>query len=501
MHRLFARLGVNRREHVSVARDFSFSGANAVSLVLLLSTSLLLRRYLGPYLAGIWVALELLPTYVGTYGHLGTLTAAERELPFLLGARRDAEFDRLKDTLFWLTHGVGLVLALGLVAAAFIQRPRIYRQTFAGLLIYAPILWAQLAATYYVVVYRARKRFAALSLRQVPLNMSKAVLLVAGAYAFGLAGVLTVELAGALALALVLHAGVREPFRRVFDTSLLPKLIADGAPIVAGVVAFEMLRGADQFVILSVMGPTLLGVYTLVWPVYSGLFYIPNVMSMVMYPRFQERYGATGDPRSLRRFVELQLDLLAETLLAGIAVLLILLPPAIGRWFPLYVDAIPPLRVMLIGTYFLCLTPPAGQLLLTVRKQVRALFISVPVTALAFGAAYAGSRYGLTGVAVGVSLTFFVEFVAVNAYALSHFCDAREIAWRIVRLAGTAVAVFAIAQAVERFVPAGPPAIAWFGGWRLLAIGLLAVPLLVRSGARIRALQAPVSVDNAGAGR
>ena len=98
-------------------------------------------------------------------------------------------------------------------------------------------------------------------------------------------------------------------------------------------------------------------------------------------------------------------------------------------------------------------------------------------------------------------MAFFVEFVAVNAYALSYFCTTREIVWRIVRLAGTAVAGFAIAQAVERFVPAGPPAIAWFGGWRLLAIGLLAVPLLVRSGARIRALQTPVSVDNAGAGR
>ena len=166
MNRLFARLGVHRREHVSVARDFSFSSANSVSLVLLLSTALLLRRYLGPYLTGIWVGLELLPTYVGTYGHLGALTAAERELPFLLGAQREDEFERLKHTLFWFAHGVGLLLALGLVAAAFVRRPHVNAQTFDGLLLYAPILWAQLAATYYVVLYRARKRFGALSLRQ-----------------------------------------------------------------------------------------------------------------------------------------------------------------------------------------------------------------------------------------------------------------------------------------------------------------------------------------------
>src|SRR5205814_4943172 len=142
---------------------------------------------------------------------------------------------------------------------------------------------------------------------------------------------------------------------------------------------------------------------------------------MVMYPRFQERYAATGDARSLRRFVELPLDLLADTLLAAIAVLQVVLPPAIVRWFPAYAETIPPLRVMLVGTYFLCLTPPAGQLLLTVRKQMNALVIGVPIMALSVGAAYVGAQSGLVGVAAGVSMAFFLEFAAINAYALSHF--------------------------------------------------------------------------------
>ena len=499
MHRFFARLGVHRREHVSVARDFSFSSANSVSLVLLLSTGLLLRRYLGPYLTGIWVGLELLPTYVGTYGHLGALTAAERELPFLLGARRDRDFDRLKDTLFWFVHGVGLLLALGLVAAALIRRPHVRAQTFHGMLLYAPILWAQLAATYYVILYRARKRFGALSLRQGTTNTVKAVLLVGGAYLFGLPGVLVVELGGALLLAAVLHLGLRERFAAVFDPSLIPALVADGVPMVAGVIAFESMRGADQFVILATMGPTLLGVYSLTSIICNGIFYIPNVLSMVMYPRFQERYGATADPLSLRRFVELPLDVLAETLLAAIAVLLIALPPMLTVWFPQYVGGIPALRVMLVGTYFLCLTPPAGQLLLTLRKQVRALFIVVPATALAFAAAYAGSRYGLAGVAGGVSIVCFAEFAAVNAYAFSHFCGAAEIAGRLARLSGTAAAVFLATAAIDRLVPAGPPAVAWFGGWKLLAISLIALPLLLRAWRRVRTIQSPDSVDNANA--
>ena len=158
------------------------------------------------------------------------------------------------------------------------------------------------------------------------------------------------------------------------------------------------------------------------------------------------------------------------------------------------------MRILLVGTYFLCLTPPASQLLLTVRKQMHALFISVPGVALGFGAALIGSRYGLSGVAIGVSLVFFAEFVAVNAYAFSHFCGARDIVVLIGRITLTAAVLVLVALAVESFVPAGPPLVAWFGGWRVLVISLAVLPLLVRSARRIRAIQIPDSVDIAGGG-
>jgi len=491
VNRLLARFGVRHDEHVSVARDFTYSGLNSVSLILLLSTALVLRRYLGPYLTGIWTGLELLPTYVGTYGHFGALTAAERELPFLLGARRERDFDALRHTLFWFVHGTGLILALALAVAAFAVRSRVSEQTFAGMLLYAPILWAQLAATYSVVLYRARKRFGELSARQGGSNLLKAVLLVSGAYWFGLPGVLAVELVAALLLAGVLHAGLREPFARVFDRSLLPPLIAAGVPMVAGAVAFETLRGADQMVILARLGPTNLGVYSLTSIICSGIFYVPNVLSTVMYPRFQERFATTDSVHSLRRFVEVQLLVLADVLLAAIAILVVALPPAIAAFFPKFVDTVPPLRVLLIGTYFLCLTPPAAQFLLTIHKQVRALCIGVPAMLLALGAAYVGADYGLAGVATGVSIACLAEFVAINAYAFSHFADLQSIASRLAGIVATAAIVGAAIAAIDRFVPPGPPAIAVIGGWRLAAAGLLTLPLLVRAGRRIQSSGGP----------
>jgi len=499
VNRFLRRLGVHRREHQSVARDFSiYSTVNIVSLVLLNGTTFWLLRLLGPDLAGVWSALDLLPGYT-TYAHLGVLNAAERDLPYLIGSGRLRDFDALRDTLHWLTHAVGALLSVMVVAGAFAFRSRLRNETFIGLLIFAPCVWAQLVVTYYFVLYRARQRFVALSRRQGVANILKALALLSGGALFGLYGVLVAEVFSIALLAFLLYLGFDEAFSRTFERERIRTLISEGTPMLAGAVAFETLRpcgttGADQMVILATLGATSLGVYRVTSIVCQGLYYPLNALSTVMYPRFQQRYGETQTTASLRRFVELQLHVLADVMLAAIAVLWVALPPAIAAFFPKYVDTIAPLRVMLIATYFVGLAAPAGQLLLTVHKQLPALFVAVPATALAFAGGYIGSRAGLPGVAAGIAVACVAEFAALNAYALSHLIDARAIAVSLAKICATAAAVVAAAVAIDRFVPVGP-FIAFAGGWRLLAACAVAAPLVLRAVGQIQALQPSEAVD------
>jgi O-antigen/teichoic acid export membrane protein len=305
------------------------------------------------------------------------------------------------------------------------------------------------------------------------------VLTVAGGYAFGIYGVFAALLTASIIQLLLFHHGLAERFERRFDLALLGPLLVDGMPMLAGAVAFETIRNADRIVIGSVLGFTALGVYSVTQIVCQGIYYLPNALSTVMFPRFQARYGET---------------------LAAISVLLVALPPAIRAFLPAFADTIPPLRVMLVGTYFLCLSPPAGQFLLTVRKQTPALFVALPATAVALGGAYLGAASGLVGVAAGVASACFVEFVGINVYALSHFADARSIAGQVLGIAATAALWIAATLLIERIVPEGPGVTSVIGGWRLLAVGLLAVPLLARAARRIRALQTPGPIDNLRAG-
>src|SRR5262249_10163693 len=260
--------------------------------------------------------------------------------------------------------------------------------------------------------------------------------------------------------------------------------------------------GADQTVILATLGKTSLGVYSIASIVCQGLYYLPNALAIVMYPRFQERYGQTQSTESLRRFVELQLHVLADVLLAAIAVLFVALPAAIRTFFPAdWSGAIAPLRVMLVATYFISLAPPGGQLLLTIRKQVPVLLLALPCTALGFVAAYAGAAYGLVGVATGIALACVVEFIAVNAYALSHFSSARAVAVEIGLLCATAAVWLGAAVVSEWLVPPGPWPASTLGGWPLVVIGVLSLPLVIRALRRIQAVQGgreSLSVERSG---
>src|SRR5262249_40202658 len=163
----------------------------------------------------------------------------------------------------WASHALGAALAIGLTVAAFALRARVERAFFVGMLIYAPLLWTQVVATYYLLLFRARQRFVELSSRQAIANLIKAALTGAGrdaarrgagGYAIGVYGVFAGLLAASVAQLALFHQALHEPFERRFEPRLVRPLLADGMPMLAGGVAFETIRNADRIVIGSVLG-------------------------------------------------------------------------------------------------------------------------------------------------------------------------------------------------------------------------------------------------------
>jgi O-antigen/teichoic acid export membrane protein len=451
--------GPRDRERERIARDFSvYSAVNLASVALLLATGLALRRHIGPTLAGIWTALELLPVYAAN-AHLGIFSAAERELPFLLGAQREPEFERLRGSVLRVARILAAAAALLTIVAALVLEPRVSRELFVGLLAYSGIVAAQILINYDIILLRARQRFVTLSSRQGMGNLAKAGFVIGGGYLGGVYGIYGGLLAaGALQWALFRRAVRDSGTPRLPEGSsgrsdwdpILP-LLRQGLPILAGALAFDTLRNADKMVIGGLLGATALGVYSVPALICQGLFFLPNALSVVLYPRLQQRYGATGDPQALQRFVLLPTQLLADGLLVVVSFIYLVGPTGIAWALPEYGGAENALRFLLFGTYFVSLTQFAGQFLLTIRKQVPSLYVMIPSTALAFALCAAGARWGATGVAAGTTAASFVLFLAINGYAARHFESPRSLkrlVGRIVLSAGACAMVLAIVEAL-----------------------------------------------------
>jgi O-antigen/teichoic acid export membrane protein len=465
--RLRSRLPRTSSEHLAIVRDFSwYSIANVLSLLLLLGTALLLRRYLGPYFAGIWTALELIPLYA-TYAHVGVLSAAERELPYLAGAGRTEDLRRHRSTVYWFAQMLGAGAGLAVAAAGVLLRDRVSHESSTGLIVYGWLVYVQVVSSCYLVFYRTAKRFVALSSRQAVANVAKAAATLAGGAAAGIYGVYAGLAVGAAIQLWLLRAAVDERLPWRFDRRVLRPLVQAGFPILAIGVAFDTMRTADRLGIAAVLGAEPLGVYSVAALVAQGLFYLPNALTIVLYPRLQERFGATGDPATLRRMLELPLSVVSDALLIVCAATAILLPPFVRVWMPQFTDAVRPAMILLVAVYFASLSTFPAQTLLTLRAEGRLLLVSVAAMLAALGGAWWAARSGLTVVAAVVGAAAVAYCLLVNAAALRALSTARW-ASRLGALSGRPTAALLAVVAIA--LAPGPEH--W---WRPLVIALLAL--------------------------
>ncbi|KAF0121448.1 MAG: hypothetical protein FD151_1234, partial [bacterium] len=81
-------------------------------------TGIVTRKFLGPTLMGVWSYIQVIQ-YYSNLGHLGVLSAAERELPYYFGKKDQAISDKIKNNAFAFTFLVSLLFFFGLVAYVF----------------------------------------------------------------------------------------------------------------------------------------------------------------------------------------------------------------------------------------------------------------------------------------------------------------------------------------------------------------------------------------------
>lgn len=373
---------------------------------------------LGPSVWGIWQEAKLILLY-GTNLHLGIQNGMHRELPILRGKKDLTQQAIITDVTFTFSFAVALLVSLSILFSTFTigMGPELK----LGLRFVAAMVFLQYIYSFYGSLFRANNEFDIVSWITLIDGIGNG-LSIALIFPFGFAGFLAGQV---LRLLIATAFSLWKSSYTVnwhWDSRTFKSLVLIGFPIMLMIFANEIFTTIDRLLILKFLDVRSLGFYSLGNIVSAPLVLIFTAINSVMYPRFTEQYGETGDPCSLRRHIIVPIEIMSPVLAVLVGVIYIVLPLLVRVFLPAYVAGVPAAQILMFGLFFYGITGMAGNMLLTINKQVLRLLIILVSALFNLIFSYAALRlgYGMAGVAVGTSLAYFIFFVISITVAMKY---------------------------------------------------------------------------------
>lgn len=424
-----------------VFADWCIVGAStAVCHVIAAAVSLLLRWLLDPAQMGIWQTLKMLLNY-GNYANLGISKGATREFTIALGRDADGSIFRQNAAAahsFIAAAKRGLNLAFtvnsisSLAYAAVLVGVGIYlgrsgggelsASWTVGLCVAGLLAVLSRYVTFHVTILRSSLDFnitARLSVLEGALTLAVCVTAV---WIWGLWGLYFGTILVMLcSLAYVLRYRAVD-LHWAWDAAEIRRLIVIGAPILLAGTVTTLFRSLDKLMILSYMSERefQLGCYSVALLVTSQLYGLGNMLSIVMGPRFSEKYGHCGGRKLVAQMAARATELQAALMTLPAALAVVAAVPILGRMLPKYQAGLPSLIWLVPGSLAMAVSLPAGQYLVAVNRQGRALVVVCIATA--FGALgnhlTLTAGLGLVGVAMATTAAYLIYFILLTAVSI-----------------------------------------------------------------------------------
>jgi O-antigen/teichoic acid export membrane protein len=212
-------------------------------------------------------------------------------------------------------------------------------------------------------------------------------------------------------------AVVRHSVRPLLAKRELRELLHFGVgATVNSCVNYVALNG-DNFVVGRWIGAASLGLYSRAYALMNLPFvYVANVLSSVLFPAFAH---VQAEPVRLRRGYLMMSQLTAMVAAPSLATLAIAAPHLIRSLYgPQWTGVVVPLQILCVAGYFRALYHVGGVVAQSVGWVYREAWRQAVYAGLVIAGAMIGSRYGLPGVAAGVSVAILYMFIALGQLAL-----------------------------------------------------------------------------------
>jgi O-antigen/teichoic acid export membrane protein len=471
-----------------LVRDASgYMAATYISQALAFGIGVVTKGLLGPVDLGIWTLLLAILSFLGLL-EFGVIQAANKEIAYALSKGDEEAAERFKRVQFSFVALTGLVGGLGLAGYACLSAQTHSEKMTLGLLAIALVLPLSQLHMGQVTVYWANREFSVtglLTVFETVLAGTAGLFLV---WRLGVAGQVTaffvILLVKIGVLAQWARANRRLQLRFSWDARTLKHLLKVGVPLQINNLANVLKLSGTVFVISHYLGTQAVGLYSLALSVQNFIYWTPNAFSIVMFPRFQERYAASTDQAAaLHSYLVKPVVGLAFFLLPLlISATYFLVPPLINHALPAYKPSIPVLAAMLAGTFFLCLEHMPAQFMMTANRlwqRVTLSMLSLVLLAACLGMAIARD-WTLVGFVATLSLANIASFLIAFAYAYWLANGPRSDRWFIPKLIGAYAYLVTVVLTIDHVL--APTTSSWWfdalfalGKWALALVLLMPV--------------------------
>lgn len=337
--------------------------------------SIYVKAYVEPLEYGMYSTCLLLQTYMA-YLQLGSLNAFNRDYPQLVGAGKNEEARKYRNTVFSFllsVYGFGLVLAV-LAILIIGRQSTLDSRITVGFILTAVITVVTIIENYGNYRCRIDKGFkypsivTLLELLSLPLGIM--LIPKMGYYAIYLTSI-TAMLIGIL---FYFKSSYRD-FNFSIDKVMLKMILISGMPLLINGLIWTVVNSIDKFVILGFIDTEALGVYGIAQNAFSYMVLIPSAMSQLFYVKMGKEFGKNNDINVL-----IDVSMKFSSLLAAVTSLLALvayffLPVLVESFMPSYSNGVPASQILILGLSVYAATLVNGNIL-TILKQNGALLIN-----------------------------------------------------------------------------------------------------------------------------
>ncbi len=448
-------------------------GSSYADLLLGLVQSIYVMNRIGPTGRGLMRLADFFNKYLSNV-HLGALHGLSKQLPIALGRRDEARAQELEDVGMTAVLGMGLAGSLALLGWA-LAGPAMAQPTRQVLAIAAGLVWCGHAFNVYRIVLRAWGTYSVLALASLVTTLSEFVMVMGGAYLWGVQGAMLGWLGANLTQLLYLHLAARLRIRLRWHWPTVFYLIRAGLPLWALVFSDVLLRTVDGVVVQGYLNAYNLGLYSLAMQISGYIYKIPEAAGFVLMPRIWEQYGAQGNNVSRLRDQVVTPTLAAATVMPVVSGLLfILTPPLVAAVIPRFTPGAFAAQVLCMGGAFLALPLAANGLLIAMNREVLVSLTKLMGAGVtAAGAIWVVSHGGsLAQVAMVTVVGYATASVLALGAALRHYYPERgRLLWQL------ALCHLPLVWAVGAIKGAGILAVALLGpevdGWPRIVVRMI----------------------------